>query len=447
MGAVCSCLQRETTPTTTGPSAGSGTAVARKAPAKLRQEVIESFQTFFEGKPTVLGVAPGRAEVVGNHTDYNEGFILAAAIDRYVVVAGRVIEGTTGRVASSKFPGIVEFDTEHPEKQIDAGEADMLAKRKSLSEVTGTAAAKAAWANYMLGVVDELNKLDIKIQGFEACVVSDVPPGAGVSSSAALEMATAKLLARLFPAVGQLDDLALIQVCKRAENNFVGMGCGILDQYSSGMGKSGHLIHLDCRTLTSEQISFQGASFILANSHAPHQLVDGKYDELRKECFAAKDKLKEAIGGKNNITHLRDIDVAALEEHGPCLTESELNRARHIIYENDRVNDAVKGLKDGNLQKLGDAMSASHKSSSNLFGNSCPELDDLRECAEGIEGFLGGRLMGGGFGGCTINLVKRGCEEKFCEELKIRYKTKRSVETTLVSCVPGDGAFSEEVAN
>jgi len=273
-----------------------------------------------------------------------------------------------------------------------------------------------------------------------------VPPGAGVSSSAALEMATAKLLARLFPedTVGAFDQLTLVKAAKAAENNFVGMGCGILDQFSSGMGRSGSLLYLDCRTLDYSYVPFNGAHFVLANTHAPHQLVDGKYDELRRNCFAAKDVFRKE-SGKDDITHLRDVDKDMLEKHKGALSADQARRAHHIITENDRVQTGVAACKAGDMNNLGVCMSESHVSSRDSFGNSCRELDIMQRCAHGIEGHLGARLMGGGFGGSTINLVSEGCVESFVAELSKRYQAETGIKPTVLVCSPGDGAFVEDL--
>lgn len=430
MGAVCCASDR------------SGDHHSRpkcEAHPDLKSKAVAGFKATFEGaEAAALGVAPGRCEVVGNHTDYNEGFILSCAVDRYVLIAGAKAKeakpegeenegqevSTKCRVTSEMFAGkIVEFDAKNPVKQ------------------TG----ENAWANYVIGVVDELNKLEgVTVTGFDAFVTTNVPAGAGVSSSAAVEMATAKLLAQLFPSVHKMDDLALILAAKAAENNFVGMGCGVLDQFSSCMGRTGRLIHLDCRPpLKHTYVEFQGGAFVLANTHAPHQLVDGKYDELRKACFESVDVIKKAMASE--ITHLRDVDSETLEKNKDALSEDQYKRAEHIVKENERVMGSVTGLKKGDLAVLGKAMSESHNSSRDKFGNSCEQLDKMRECAEGIDGWLGGRLMGGGFGGCTINLVELGKEEAFAAALAEKYEAATGTKPTMICVNTGDGAFGEKL--
>mmetsp|Transcript_75476 Transcript_75476/g.157416 ORF Transcript_75476/g.157416 Transcript_75476/m.157416 type:complete len:437 (-) Transcript_75476:664-1974(-) len=402
------------------------------APPELREEALKGFETTFGGRPSVFGVAPGRAEVLGNHTDHSEGFILSCAIDRYILVAARkapLERGSLCRLHSSTFPGFtVEFD---------AGlQPESFAKNKQQEK-------SRSWANYMIGVVSELRKSGCKVGGFDAYVTSTVPPGAAVSSSAALEMATAVMLSKLFPEqVGHLDQVALVKVAKAAENNFVGMGCGILDQFSSGMGKAGALLFLDCRTLDHNTVPFTGVQFVLANTHAPHSLVDGQYDMLRRHCEAAKDVIAKATG-RMDITHLRDVSYEMLQANKSKLSKDQWHRALHVITENARVLEGVEACKNGDMEKLGKCMSASHASSRDDFGNSCRELDIMQTCAADIPGALGSRLMGGGFGGCTINLVKTECVEAFVEELSRRYQAQTNIAPSVFVCSPGDGAFTE----
>jgi len=279
-------------------------------------------------------------------------------------------------------------------------------------------------------------------RGFELYVLSDIPMGAGVSSSAAVELATAQLAQVLCPLYASLTKLELVQYCKQCENEFVGMGCGILDQYTSAMGKDRNLLFLDCRDLSSRYYAFDndGTKFVLANTHAPHQLVDGKYNELREKCFAGADYFRRI---KPEVTHLRDVTVKDFETHRDKLDASVRDRVEHIVTENDRVAETVAALDQDmarGLEMLGTAMSASHASSSTKFGNSCPELDAMCEAARGLKGCMGSRLMGGGFGGCTINLVRSEDAESFCQSLSERYLAKTGKKPTLLVVSPSDGA-------
>lgn len=401
----------------------------RPLPEELHDAAVGGFTTCYDLKPTDLGVAPGRAEVLGNHTDYNEGYILSCAIDKYVVVAGRRNPDSNcsvSWVASASFPGrTVEFSHAAPKRQ------------------EKTDASPATWANYVMGVVSELSAANITVGSFQAYVVTNVPLGAGVSSSAALGMATAKLLARLFPeSVGKLSTLDLAKRVKAAENNFVGLGCGILDQFSSGMGRAGNLIYLDCRTLDYDYAPFRNAEFVIANTNAPHSLVDGAYNELRKCCFNAAEALKK-LSMNTKITHLRDVDAATLEKFGGQLRTDDRRRAEHIVHENDRVQDAIRAMKAGDMATLGKLMTASHASSRDLFGNSCKELNVMTELAMGIDGYLGSRLMGGGFGGSTISLVSEGQAERFAEELAKAYEEKTRLKPSTLICRPARGAWNQ----
>jgi len=235
-----------------------------------------------------------------------------------------------------------------------------------------------------------------------------------------------------------------VKVGKAAENNFVGMGCGILDQYTSGMSRAGSLLYLDCRTLSCDYVPFQGAQFILVNAHAPHQLVDGKYNELREHCFSAASALAAATG--HAITHLRDVGKDLFEEHQDKLSDKQKVVSRHIVMENERVQEAIRVVRAGDLRTFGTLMTQSHLSSRDDFGNSCPELNTLQECSEGIDGVLGSRLMGGGFGGSTITLVEDGKAAEVVQELCKRYKDKTGIQATSLVCAPGDGAFAEMLA-
>merc|ERR1712192_34547 len=266
-----------------------------------------------------------------------------------------------------------------------------------------------AWENYVIGVVSELGKAGVAVDNFDAFVVTNVPPGAGVSSSAAVELATAKLLSGLFPkSVGAKTTLDLVKICKAAENNFVGMGCGILDQFSSGFGRTGQLIYLDCRKIQHAYVPFPKGQFVLANTHSPHQLVDGKYEELRKHCFAACDRLKDITGKMEQMTHLRDVTKDEWDQHKETLSERQKGVASHIVNENERVLRVIEHLYRGDLHALGDAMNDSHASSRDDFGNSCHQLDVMQELGK-------------------------------------RYKAKTNIEPSMFACKCGEGAFCESV--
>jgi galactokinase len=355
------------------------------------------------------GVAPGRIEILGNHTDYNEGFILSAAIDKCTLLVG-----------SKTSDRIVSLYTE----SMDASICFSLDDDAKYSAESGS-----SWANYPKGVIREL----CPPGGFVGVLTSNIPVGGGVSSSAAIELATAMLLKSMYPSVEQ-DTMKLILACKKAENDFVGMGCGVLDQYTSGMGRAGQLIFLDCRDIYKQcyiPLSPE-VRFVITNSLAPHQLVDGKYNSLRAECFEAA-----ALFG---VPFLRDVSLERFNAEQAFLPANVRSTASHIVNENDRVLRGMGMLEGVDLGGFGALMTRSHQSSSEDFGNSCPELDKLVGCAVKLPGCLGSRLMGGGFGGCTISLVRAEAVETFRMAIVDAYRAEAGITTSTFVVTAGDGA-------
>ncbi len=385
---------------------------------ELIQIAAQTYTEQFGGEAEFCGVAPGRVEVLGNHTDYNEGFILSAAIDREIVLCGSKVPGTTGTVYATSFGCKDSFDITAPKLQ-----------------------QENFWINYIQGVVNELNKLGIKLGGFNAVLDGNVPLGAGLSSSAALEVATIYLLKSLFGF--EMDPIQIALTAQAAENSFVGMNCGILDQFSSTMGKRDHLVYLDCRNLQQYRHIPLGANIelVIANTKAEHSLVDGAYNRLRECCFSASEYFAEKLSPKT-VTHLRDVSVEEMTSASSGLEPDVLKRAKHIITENQRVVDGVTALENGNLYKMGECMNLSHISSRDDFANSCHELDIMYDCAEGIDGLYGRRLSGGGFGGCTVNLVAADQAEAFAQELALRYKEKTGIDAEMHICKTWDGAHA-----
>ncbi|MFW5856403.1 MAG: galactokinase [Planctomycetota bacterium] len=385
---------------------------------ELKEAAIEDCRFVVNAAPGGFGIAPGRVEVLGNHTDYNEGFILSAAIDRYVVLAGRATDGQIASVYSDAFERLIQFDTAKLRKD-------------------GT----APWCDYIMGVVDELRKAGHPVRGFECAVASDVPLGAGLSSSAALEVATAMLLSGVFGFELPSGDAA--RLCQRAENEFVGMNCGILDQWSSLHGQADHLIFLDCRDLSGRTVPLGSeVELILADTHAAHELVEGTYNRLREACFAAAAAFAEVLPG---VTHLRDVSVEQFAAHADRLSEDVRTKADHIVHENDRVQRGVAALEAGDLETMGRLMTESHASSRDRFGNSCPELDTMVALAEELDGCYGARLSGGGFGGCTVNLVARDRADAFAADLGARYEDATGIAPDLHRCRAVDGARFETI--
>ena len=384
----------------------------------LIEKAAQAFKDIFDGKAEFCGVAPGRVEVLGNHTDYNEGFILSAAIDREIVLCGRKTKGNTATIYATSYAIKESFDTSAPSMNTNN-----------------------FWINYIQGVVSELAKIGIEIGGFEAVLDGNVPLGAGLSSSAALEVATIYLLKSLFGF--EMNPVKIALTAQAAENNFVGMNCGILDQFSSTMGKADHLVYLDCRDLNKYRHIPLGNNIelVIANTKAEHALVDGGYNRLRECCFSAADHYASKLSPKK-VTHLRDVTVDEMNANSQTLAEDVRKRAKHIITENQRVIDGVAALEKGDLSAMGKCMNRSHISSRDEFMNSCEELDIMYDCAEGIEGLYGRRLSGGGFGGCTVNLVAADKADEFASELAKRYKEKTGIDAEMHLCKAWDGAHA-----
>lgn len=352
--------------------------------------------------------APGRVELLGNHTDYNEGVVLSAAIDRGVTLTGERTGSSRVALCSAALGKNFEAD------------ANALTPSKDHE-----------WANYLLGVLDVFQKNGLPVSGFSAAIESNLPLGAGLSSSAALEVSTAVLLQKLFGL--NLDRLQIAKMCRRAENEFVGVNCGLLDQASSAFGKAGHAIFLDCRHETVETIPFpDGVELLITQCGVPHRLAGGEYNERRLQCFDAASRL----GAKA----LRDVSSAHLEAGKASLPELSGLRAAHVVGENERVLSGIDFLKSGNVKAFGALMFDSHESSRVNFHNSTPELDTLVDIVRGLPGVLGSRLTGGGFGGATVTLLERDSAQSVAETLVAKYRelTGHTAKTHL--CEIADGA-------
>jgi galactokinase len=350
--------------------------------------------------------APGRVELLGNHTDYNEGFVLSAAIDRRVTITGRATGFSSVALHSATLGESFKADT---------------------ASLAPDAAHE--WVNYPLGVLDVFQKEGLPVSGFQAEISSDVPLGAGLSSSAALEVATGMLLQKLFGF--SLDPLRLARLCRRAENDFVGVQCGLLDQVSSVFGKAGHLIFLDCRKETVELKPFPTGFAFLITGGVPHRLAGGEYNERRLQCFDAASRL--------GVPALRDVTSAQLEAARESLPPLSYRRAAHVVGENERVLAGVEALERGDVAGFGALMFASHESSRTNFENSTAELDTLVEIARGLPGVLGSRLTGGGFGGATVTLVEIGQAAAVAEAITTGYRarTGSKVQTSLCKIAGG----------
>jgi len=352
-----------------------------------------------------VAFAPGRVELLGNHTDYNQGVVLAAAIDRGLRVSGK--RRSDGRIAL-RSASLGEF-------AIDFG--DLCPQRQP------------AWVNYTLGIVRELVESGFPVEGFSAEIDGNLPPGCGLSSSAALEVATAFLLLHLFEA--ELAPMQIAKLCQRAEHRFVGVQSGLLDQVSSIFGRAEHAVFFDARSEEVRAIPFPpGLALIIAESGSRRELAAGLYNQRREETRAAAATL--------GLAALRDISPNELAERDlpPLLRR----RAAHIAGENERVERALAllGQKDG--PGFGRLMNESHESSRANFENSTTELDQLVELARDLRGVLGARLTGGGFGGATVTLCKNAAAPQVADELARAYARRSGVHSRIFVCRLSDGA-------
>ena len=362
--------------------------------------------------------APGRVNLIGEHTDYNEGFVLPAAIDRDVTIAVRGRRDGIVRVHSLNYGESVKFALDHISYDHDR-----------------------PWSNYVRGTLKVLADSGAPLRGMDMVVAGDVPAGAGLSSSAALEVATA-VAAR---AVAGFDlegrDMAL--KCQRAENSFVGVNCGIMDQFASVLGKAGHALFIDCRTYECEPVPLpEEYCIVICDSGVRRGLQDSAYNLRCSQCEEAVRLLRRHIA---DIRTLRDVLPEELPDVERRLPEALRARARHVVLENDRVERSVDALRSGRVDEFGRLMVDSHASLRDLYEVSCPELDAMVEVALAIPGVAGARMTGAGFGGCTVNLVHEDAVDEFQRTVLARYLCKvnpsrLSLEPQVYVCRAEDGA-------
>ena len=384
---------------------------------ELERIVVDRFKEEYGVEPVVLAIAPGRLEILGNHTDYNEGFVLSAATDLHTVFAAAPVEG--------KLCTLNSFDN-----KLDA-KFDI---NKLSTPIAGD------WSNYIKGVVFEINKLaagEGKIKAFNAGIMSTVPLSAGMSSSAALEISACLALGKLFGVELAPEEWA--KLGQRVENNYLGLKSGLLDQFSSIFGEKDNLILCDFRkTKVLKKVKFpHDYEFVIANSMVKHNLVDSDYNLRRKSCENAVEVIKQKYSG---VKSLRDVSLKILESTREQMNIVDYKRALHIIGENDRVLKGVEALENNDIEAFGELMFESHKSSIDNFENSCSELDYLVETSKSIPGCIGARLSGGGFGGISIHLVKKNMVEVFKTRLKTAFKIQTGIEIPVLDCRAGDGA-------
>lgn len=381
-----------------------------RPPPSMREKLLTLFHATFGRSPTVIARAPGRIEFIGNHTDYNGGTVLGAAIDRGLWVAVAPNENSERRFASEQHPEVTTISSGELIKQTGAAE----------------------WINYPLGVLAALPEFDLKSpDGFDLLVISDLPTGAGLSSSAAFELSSALAFLALTDQHAPLE--TVVEVGRHAENNFVGLPCGILDQGVSAFGKKEHLVFIDCRGPKFLTVPMPAdARLWVFNSHMKHALVDGLYEARHRECM-------EAAAGLG-VKELVDVSPDKLAEKVENLSPIAAKRARHVVEEIARVQSTIEALNRGNLAEVGRLLTASHRSSQHLFENSTAELDFLVDALIATPGVHGARLTGGGFGGAVMALTDTQFGEAEADAVIKRYTAKYGTAPGVLSTQTDDGA-------
>jgi galactokinase len=375
-------------------------------------EITTAFQKCYGGEPRIYR-APGRVNLIGEHTDYNEGFVMPAAINFSTYVAITKRDDRLIRIHSDIFDEEASLDLAQP-----------------------PARGRKHWTDYPFGVAAKLQQAGYEISGANVLVHGEVPLGSGLSSSAALEVSTG--LGLLDISHQAIDRLQLAKTCQRAENEFVGARTGIMDQFIACFGKAGHAVMLDCRSLESKALPLpEDEKLVVCNTMVKHELASSEYNARREQCEAGVSILARHLPG---VKSLRDVTVADVREFADELGDIVFKRCLHVTSENDRVRAAADALGRGDSKTFGELMYESHKSLRDDYEVSCRELDVMVELAAQIDGVYGARMTGGGFGGCTINLIAAGAVEDFTRKIKTGYADATDREADVYVCTAADGA-------
>lgn len=379
------------------------------------EHVRSRFIKHFDGKTGTIYAAPGRINLIGEHTDYNGGFVMPGAIDKVVMAEIRPNGTDTVMCYSIDQKDRVEFN------------------------VNDTQGPRTSWARYIYGVVQEMKKRGVEVKGFNTAFSGDVPLGAGMSSSAALESCFAFALNDIF-GDNMIDSHELALVGQMTEHNYCGVNCGIMDQFASVFGKKNNLIKLDCRNMEHIYVPFnpQGYKLVLLDSMVKHELASSAYNDRRQSCENVLAAIKAKYPDRK-IELLRDVDWDMLESIKSEVSEEDYKRAAFFLGEDDRVNGVVDALNAGDYEIVGELMYLTHEALSKEYEVSCEEIDFLNDIAKD-NGVTGSRIMGGGFGGCTINLVKEDIFEKFVKDAIIKYGDRYGKRLKIYDVIISDGA-------
>jgi galactokinase len=382
--------------------------------SRIDEESAHSLGLQFEqkfGETPRIYAAPGRVNLIGEHTDYNDGFVMPAAIGFYTQIAVAARSDRKLLIHSENYGEQVEFDL------------DRL-----------PIARTGHWSDYALGVVEMVAQSGVRVQGANLLVSGNVPQGAGLSSSASIEVAVGYTLLDMAGQSIDLPKLALL--AQRAENEFVGAKCGIMDQFVSAHGRRDQALLLDCRSLDYRLLPLAGVPLVIANTMVKHSLSQGEYNDRRAECEEGVRRLSRHLP---NAKALRDVTLEDLDAYGHELSDKILRRCRHVVTENTRCLEAADALDAGDLPAFGALMRQSHTSLRDDFEVSCAELDTMVELGEAVEGVYGTRMTGGGFGGCTITLIKSECVEAFQSSVSAGYERATGRKPEIYVCSAADG--------
>ena len=374
---------------------------------KLRTTFIERFSS-----NPIFYASAGRINLIGEHTDYNGGFVFPGAIDKYIMTAININGTDKVRLYSVDMNQYTEFGLREEDKPAEQ------------------------WACYVFGVCREILKRGFEVKGFDAVFAGNVPLGAGLSSSAALESCFAYALNDLFND-NKISIFELALIGQSTEHNYCGVNCGIMDQFASVFGKKDCLMRLDCRSLEFKYFPFKpvGYKLVLVNSQVKHELVDSPYNKRRESC----ERVAKTLG----VETLRDADMSMLEAAKDQISDEDYKRAVYVIGEKQRVLDVCEALEKGDYETVGQRMYETHHGLSKDYEVSCEELDFLNDVAKEC-GVTGSRIMGGGFGGCTINLVKEDLYDSFVKTAKTKFNEKYGIEPIIIDVVISDGAHKVE---
>ncbi|MFC4870334.1 galactokinase [Negadavirga shengliensis] len=361
----------------------------------IHQLIQQKFKEIYHTNPLIIR-SPGRINLIGEHTDYNDGFVLPAAIDKSIYLGFAKNGSNTCRVYSMDYEEGQAFDL-------------------------GSLTPRSGWINFIMGVTDQLVKKGYAVEGFDCVFGGDIPIGAGLSSSAALENGVGMGLSAVFEL--NIDKLELVNISQMAEHEFAGVKCGIMDMFASMMGKQGQAIRLDCRSLDYEYVPVNLGDYqlLLCDTQVAHSLADSAYNTRREECQTGVEIIKKNYP---EVKNLRDVEPFMLEALKPEFPGKVYDRCHYVISENERLLKSCLALESGNLTDLGKWLYASHHGLSTQYEVSCEELDFLVEKTLDMPYVLGARMMGGGFGGCTLNLLEKSQKEHFVENMTWAYAEK-----------------------